>query len=116
LKAWAESLGGINYPLLSDFWPHGRVAHRYGVLRTEGFSERAIFVIDRRSTICFAKIYDLDEQPENAEVLEVLRDIDPDVALTAPKDEPVECIVHFGVRTAAGRAPGFWSIALNLPK
>lgn len=99
MKAWAESLGGINYPLLSDFWPHGRVAHRYGVLRTEGFSERAIFVIDRRSTICFAKIYDLDEQPENAEVLEVLRDIDPDAALTAPKDEPVEVqeLPHGGI-------------------
>ncbi|HBX68522.1 MAG TPA: hypothetical protein DEH25_03835, partial [Chloroflexi bacterium] len=25
LQAWAESLGGISYPLMSDFWPHGAV-------------------------------------------------------------------------------------------
>jgi peroxiredoxin len=49
LKAWAESMGGINYPLMSDFWPHGRVANLYGVFREkEGDSERAIFVIDKR--------------------------------------------------------------------
>ena len=47
LRAWAESLGGITYPLLSDFYPHGQVAERYGVLRGVGSSERAIFVIDK---------------------------------------------------------------------
>jgi glutaredoxin len=90
LKAWAESLGGINYPLLSDFWPHGRVSHRYGVLRTEGYSERAIFVIDRSGMICFAKIYDIDEQPENDEVLEILLDIDPSASRAVLQPESVE--------------------------
>ena len=30
--AWAAQLGGISFPLLSDFYPHGAVAERYGVL------------------------------------------------------------------------------------
>ena len=29
-RAWAERLGGIDYPMLADFWPHGEVARRYG--------------------------------------------------------------------------------------
>ena len=39
MKAWAESLGGINYPLLSDFWPHGEVCDRYGVMLYESVYE-----------------------------------------------------------------------------
>ena len=35
LKAWAEDIGGITYPLMSDFWPHGEVARKYGVFRED---------------------------------------------------------------------------------
>jgi len=27
-RAWAENLGGLSFPLLSDFYPHGSVAGR----------------------------------------------------------------------------------------
>jgi glutaredoxin len=77
LKAWAESLGGIHYPLLSDFWPHGAVAERYGVLRqVDGKSERAIFVIDKKGYIRYIDIHDIDEKPDNEEVRKVLREIE----------------------------------------
>ena len=75
LRAWAESLGGITYPLLSDFYPHGQVAQRYGVLRAEGFSERAIFIIDKKGIIRYVDVHDIDEQPDN----EVLFDYTLDV-------------------------------------
>lgn len=65
LKAWAESLGGIHFPLLSDFWPHGRAAGLYGVFRPEGHSERAIFIIDRAGIIQYIDIHDINDQPEN---------------------------------------------------
>ncbi len=65
LKAWAESLGGIHYPLLSDFWPHGEVAEQYGVLRyDEGRSERAIFIIDKKGIIRYIDIHDIAEYKE----------------------------------------------------
>ena len=79
LKAWAESLGGITYPLLSDFYPHGRVAEVYGVLRPEGYSERAIFIIDRGGILRFVDIHDIDKQPENDELLRVLAEMDPSI-------------------------------------
>ena len=70
-------MGGINYPLLSDFWPHGAVAKKYGVLRKEGISERAIFIIDKDSIIRYIDIHDIDEQPDNEVLLEELKKIIP---------------------------------------
>ena len=76
-RAWAESLGGINYPLLSDFWPHGAVAKKYGVLRKEGYSERAIFIIDKDGIIRYIDIHDIDDQPDNEVLLGELKKIIP---------------------------------------
>ncbi len=86
LKAWAESLGGIHFPLLSDFWPHGAVAERYGVFRAEGHSERALFVVDKAGIVRYVDIHDIDDQPDNEELFKVLRELEPDAV--APKEEP----------------------------
>lgn len=83
LKAWAESLGGITYPLLSDFYPHGRVAQMYGVLRPEGYSERAIFVLDKRGVIRYVDVHDIDKQPDNDLLFQILAEIDPQAAASA---------------------------------
>ncbi len=83
LRAWAESLGGITYPLLSDFWPHGHVAQTYGVLRPEGKSERAIFVLDKEGIIRYVDVHDIDQQPDNEELFRVLAQIDPQAAAAA---------------------------------
>jgi peroxiredoxin len=65
LKAWAESLGGISFPLLSDFSPQGSVAKKYGVRRKEGFSERAIFVLDKFGIIRYIDIHKITDRPKN---------------------------------------------------
>ena len=65
---WAKSLGGVSFDLLSDFFPHGAVAELYGVSRPDGLSERAIFLVDTRGRIAFARVYDIPTQPDNAEV------------------------------------------------
>ena len=45
-SAWRDQMG-IEFPLLSDFWPHGAVAQQYGAFREQnGISERALFFID----------------------------------------------------------------------
>ncbi len=79
LKAWAESLGGISYPLVSDFWPHGEVALEYGAFRDhEGRSERAIFIIDKDGIVQYVDIHDIDDQPDNEVLFEEIRRIQPD--------------------------------------
>lgn len=72
-KAWADSLGGISYDLLSDFHPHGKVAGDYGVMRNDGISERAIFIIDKAGKVAWAKLYQIPEQPDFDEVLRAVR-------------------------------------------
>jgi glutaredoxin len=88
LKAWADSLGGITYPLLSDFYPHGKVAEQYHVLRSEGYSERAIFVIDRYGIIRYIDIHAIDQQPDNDELFRVLGEIDPEAAADWKAQQP----------------------------
>jgi glutaredoxin len=97
LKAWAESLGGISYPLLSDFWPHGEVAERYGVLRHhEGRSERAIFIIDKEGIIRYIDIHDIDEQPDNEELWAELRELEPGAAVEY-EERAEDVLPHGGV-------------------
>ncbi len=79
LTAWAKDLGGINYPLLSDFWPHGAIARAYGVLRNEGTSERALFIIDKKGIIRYVDVHEIDQQPSNEVLRASLRAIDPEV-------------------------------------
>jgi peroxiredoxin len=72
-KAWAESLGIENTRLLSDFWPHGKVAKAYGIFRKDdGFSERANVIIDEKGTVAFFKVYRLGELPNIKEILDAL--------------------------------------------
>lgn len=70
--AWAQSLGGLDFDLLSDFYPHGLVADRYGLLRPEGFAERAVVLVDRRGRVAFARTYELPVEPPVDEVVAVL--------------------------------------------
>ena len=72
LAAWAQQFGGISYPLLSDFWPHGAVAERYGVLRPNGTAERALFVIDREGVVRYIDVHETREVPDEAVLFEEL--------------------------------------------
>ena len=70
--AWAKSLGSITYDLLSDFEPKGEVARKFGAYRSEGYSERALFVIDKQGKIVYKDIHEIGEQPDINEIFEVL--------------------------------------------
>jgi peroxiredoxin (alkyl hydroperoxide reductase subunit C) len=55
-KVWAER-EGYDFPLLSDFWPHGAVAQAYGVFNERnGAANRGTFLIDRAGVIRFAEM------------------------------------------------------------
>ena len=77
--AWQElSVGVLEFPLGSDFFPHGEVAKKYEILRTgdpvPGIAERAAFVIERGTGIIrFVHVYHLGQQPDIEELLEAVR-------------------------------------------
>ena len=76
--AFAKSLGGIqNYPLLADFHPKGAVAKKYGVWKEDkGICERAIVIVDKKGVVRYIDVHDISEAPDNAQLIEVLRELD----------------------------------------
>jgi alkyl hydroperoxide reductase subunit AhpC len=74
LKAWADQLGGIPFPLLSDYWPHGAVGKAYGVFNDErGMDKRAAFVVDAQGVIRWCKVFEPGTIPESKDLLEQLQ-------------------------------------------
>ncbi len=71
--AWAKSLKITKTRLLADFWPHGGVAKSLGLLRAEGFSERANVILDERGKVLFLKVYPIKELPDMGEILNILK-------------------------------------------
>jgi peroxiredoxin (alkyl hydroperoxide reductase subunit C) len=63
LHAWAKEMGDLWFPVLSDFWPHGAVTKKYGVLRSDGVSERALFIIDKKGIIRYIDVHDIYNRP-----------------------------------------------------
>jgi mycoredoxin-dependent peroxiredoxin len=56
LKAWSDQQG-YDFPLLSDFWPHGKVAQDYKVFNDKaGMANRGTFLVDTDGVIRFAEM------------------------------------------------------------
>jgi peroxiredoxin len=72
LFAWTNQMGKLWFPVLSDFWPHGAVADTYGVLRSDGTAERAIFIIDKEGIIRYINVEDINKRPPLEDLVEEL--------------------------------------------
>jgi len=66
LHAWTRQMGGVWFEVLSDFWPHGAVAEKYGVLRSDGLTERALFFIDKEGILRAILEMDINQEPNFA--------------------------------------------------
>ena len=56
LKAWAKA-ERYEFPLLTDFWPHGAIAQAYGVFNDKaGMAVRGTFLIDTEGVVRFAEV------------------------------------------------------------
>ncbi len=75
LHAWTRQMGELWFPVLSDFWPHGEAAGRFGVLRTDGTTERALFIIDKAGIIRFITVSDINRRPNLKDIVGALEAI-----------------------------------------
>jgi alkyl hydroperoxide reductase subunit AhpC len=78
--AWQKKeIGTMHLPMCADFFPHGEVTQAFGILREgppiPGICERAVFIVDKSGKIVFARVYPLDQTPNNEDLLETLRKI-----------------------------------------
>ena len=72
-KAWASVLSIDETPLVSDFFPLGKVSQDYGVfLEKQGFSGRANVLVDENGIVKWSKVYRSSELPDINEVLAAL--------------------------------------------
>src|SRR5580693_1125361 len=66
----------LHFPLLADFEPKGAVARSYGVYRqADGFTERALFVIDPEGTIQWSYVSPIGVNPGADGILAALDDL-----------------------------------------
>jgi mycoredoxin-dependent peroxiredoxin len=73
LNAWSKSMH-TSFPLLSDFYPQGKVVDLYGVRHQAGMSNRAVIVVDKEGLIRYIEVLDNPgEMPDNEDLFEVLR-------------------------------------------
>ncbi len=77
-QAFQKELGGLSFPLASDRWPYAAVAQSYGIFpparHTIPFvNDRAVFIVDTEGKIAWSKVYELKDQPSNADLLGILR-------------------------------------------
>ncbi len=64
LRAFADQ-DGLNFPLLSDFWPHGEVSRAYGVFDEErGCPLRSSYLVDREGVLRWS-VHSAGPQPRD---------------------------------------------------
>ncbi len=73
LYAWTRQMGQLWFPVLSDFWPHGKTAAKYGLLRSDGTSERALIFIDKLGIIRHIHVEDINRRPKLEVIVEALK-------------------------------------------
>ena len=88
--AWQKfEVGWLNFPLGSDYWPHGESARKFGIFREgdplPGINERAVFIIDKQGIVRSVTVLELGEVPENEDALEVLRELQGKAAGTSSR-------------------------------
>ncbi|HEV2238700.1 MAG TPA: redoxin domain-containing protein [Ktedonobacterales bacterium] len=73
LKHWAGELG-LTFPLLSDFYPQGRVVDLYGVRHPVGMPERALIVVDKAGRVAWIHVHrPTGTEPDVEEIFDALR-------------------------------------------
>jgi peroxiredoxin len=75
LHAWTTQMGGLWFPVASDFWPHGALASKLGILRTDGTAERALFIVDVKGVIRYIDVHDINTRPDLGVLITALRGI-----------------------------------------
>lgn len=69
-KAWGTALGGVSFPLVSDFHPKGKVTETYGMMDPKlGAPFRAVFVIDKSGIVRWKKLYERPSLPDVKDIL-----------------------------------------------
>ncbi len=71
VNAWTVGLGRLSFPVLADFWPHGKICEAYGVLNQYGVPDRVMMLIDPEGRLCYLDNNHINEVPPTGPMLEI---------------------------------------------
>jgi len=73
LNAWQKQMH-TSFPLLSDFYPQGKVVDMFGLRHQVGMSNRAVIVIDKKGIIRYIEVMNVPgDMPNNEDLFQALR-------------------------------------------
>ena len=75
LHAWVQEMGGVWFPVASDFFPHGKLADALGILRTTGEAERSLFLIDKQGVIRYIDVHDINSRPDLGPLVKAMQEL-----------------------------------------
>jgi peroxiredoxin (alkyl hydroperoxide reductase subunit C) len=75
LHAWVQEMGGLWFPVASDFHPQGELAGKLGILRSSGEAERALFLIDTQGIIRYIDVHDINTRPDLGPLIKAMRQL-----------------------------------------
>jgi peroxiredoxin len=75
LREFAER-NGLQFPVLSDFHPHGKVASVFGVLGEDGLADRALFILDQDRRVRYGQVWDRQANPGADALLQALEEME----------------------------------------
>jgi peroxiredoxin len=75
-KVWANEQG-YEFPLLADFWPHGKVASDYGVFNeAAGIATRGTFIIDKTGVVRWKVVNAIPDARDQSDYVKALGELD----------------------------------------
>ena len=75
LHAWVQEMGGVWFPVASDFFPHGKLADALGILRSNGEAERSLFLIDKQGIIRYIDVHDINSRPDLGPLVKAMQEL-----------------------------------------
>lgn len=75
LHAWVQEMGGVWFPVASDFYPHGQLADSLGILRSTGEAERSLFLIDKEGIIRYIDVHDINSRPDLGPLMKAMQEL-----------------------------------------
>ena len=75
LHAWVQEMGGVWFPVASDFYPHGQLADALGILRSTGEAERSLFLIDKQGIIRYIDVHDINSRPDLGPLMKAMQEL-----------------------------------------
>lgn len=75
LNAWVREMGGLWFPVASDFHPQHRLSENLGIVRSTGETERALFLIDKHGIIRYIDVHDINTRPDLEPLVKAMREL-----------------------------------------